>query len=106
MNRRMIARNLIASAVGTAAPTHKSDAKAWTAPSFVQTAAEAAAGVTPADYSYLPGDVGRYGADPTGVQNSSTALTNTLLSNSSIYIPAGVYLFAQQSPFAVGSGQT
>ena len=106
MNRRMIARNLIATAVGTAAPRHKSDAKTEITPSFAQTAAEAAAAVTPANYGYLPGDIRRYGADPTGVQNSSSALTNALLSNSSVYISAGAYLFAQQSPFAVGSGQT
>jgi parallel beta-helix repeat protein len=106
MNRRTIARNLIATAVGTVAPTHKSDARTETAPSFAQTAAEAAAAVTPANSSYLPGDIRRYGADPTGIQNSSSALTQALLCNSSIYISAGAYLFAQQSPFAVGSGQT
>jgi hypothetical protein len=106
MKRRMIARNLIAAAVGAVAPTHKSKSQSETTAAFAQTAAEAAAAVTPADYRYLPGDIRRYGADPTGIKNSSSALTSALRSNSSVYIPAGAYLFAQQSPFAVGSGQT
>lgn len=105
MNRRMLAQNLIATAVGTMAQD-KSDAQVEIAHSFALTAAEAAAAVTPANYSYLPGDIRRYGADPTGIRNSSSALTNALLSNSTVYISAGAYLFAQQSAFAVGSGQT
>ena len=105
MNRRMIAQTLIASAVGTAAPAHASDAKTR-APSFARTATETAVAVTPTDYGYLPGNVRRYGADPAGILNSSAALSNALLSNSSVYIPAGTYSFTQQSPFAVGSGQT
>jgi parallel beta-helix repeat protein len=106
MNRRLIARNLFASAVGAVASSPKTDAENSTTPCFARTAAEAAAGIAPTNYSYSPGDVRRYGADPTGIQNSSTSLTNALLSNSSVYIPAGAYSFTQQSPFGVRSGQT
>lgn len=38
-----------------------------------QTALELAASVTPTNTEYPPGDVRRYGADPTGVANSATA---------------------------------
>ena len=41
-----------------------------------QTAAEFAAGVAPTIYSYQPGDLRRYGADPTGVNDSTVAITN------------------------------
>jgi hypothetical protein len=46
---------------------------------YPQTAAEIAAGVTPTDYGYEPGDVRRYGADPTGAANSDAAIDNALL---------------------------
>jgi hypothetical protein len=46
---------------------------------YPQTAAEIAAGVTPTDYGYAPGDVRRYGADPTGAANSDAAIDNALL---------------------------
>lgn len=48
-------------------------------PSRARTAAEIAAGVVPANYAYAPGDVRRYGADPTGVADSSTAFANAFL---------------------------
>ena len=35
--------------------------------------------MTPTDYAYEPGDVRRYGADPTGVANSDAAIDNALL---------------------------
>ena len=43
-----------------------------------QTAAEQAAGVTPTNYQYVPLDLRRYGADPTGVATSDTALANAI----------------------------
>lgn len=42
------------------------------------TAAEIAAGVTPAAYQYQPGDVRRYGADDTGVADSSVAFQDAV----------------------------
>ncbi len=41
---------------------------------YKQTAAEIAAGVTPTSYAYGPGDVRRYGGDPIGIADSTTAL--------------------------------
>jgi hypothetical protein len=41
-----------------------------------QTTTEAALGITPSNYLYQPGDFRRYGADPTGVADSATAITN------------------------------
>lgn len=41
-----------------------------------QTAAELAAGVTPTNYAYEPGAVVRYGADPSGVNDSYPAFTS------------------------------
>lgn len=43
---------------------------------YARTAAEIAASVTPVDFVYAPGDVRRYGADPTGAANSSPAFTS------------------------------
>src|ERR1700757_861703 len=40
---------------------------------FPQTTAELAAGVTPTNYAYLPGDVRRYGVDLTGAADSYAA---------------------------------
>jgi Pectate lyase superfamily protein/Periplasmic copper-binding protein (NosD) len=60
---------------------------------FPQTAAELAASVTPTAQQVEPGDITRFGADPTGVVDSTTAITNALLANagSSIHAPAGTY---------------
>jgi hypothetical protein len=44
-----------------------------------QTTAEAAASITPADYSFPPCDVQRYGADPTGATSSSIAINSAFL---------------------------
>lgn len=52
---------------------------------YARTAAEIAASVTPTNYVYAPGDVRRYGADPTGVADSSTAFANAIASNSWVF---------------------
>jgi hypothetical protein len=57
---------------------------AWLWP---QTAAETSASVTPSSYSYPPGNVLRYGADPTGTNNCMTAFQNAL--NISKYVTSG-----------------
>jgi hypothetical protein len=46
---------------------------------YPQTAAEHAVRVVPSNYSYEPGDVRRYGADPTGVANSAPAFASALM---------------------------
>lgn len=63
---------------------------------IVRSAAEIAAGVTPVNYSYAPGDVRRYGADPTGVADSATALLNASKCNGAVYIPDGTFKVASQ----------
>ena len=60
---------------------------------FVRTAAEIAAGVTPTDYSYQPGDLRRYGADVTGVSPSDAALVSAALANFYVLFPPGVLKF-------------
>src|SRR6185437_15958349 len=61
-----------------------------------RTAAEIAAGVTPVNFAYAPGNVLRYGADPTGVNDSTTAIQAALnVANQGgiygCYAPAGSY---------------
>jgi len=56
------------------------------------TAAESAAGVTPANLEYPPGNVLRYGTNSApGTTDMTTAFDNAILSSSDIYIPAGTY---------------
>jgi hypothetical protein len=59
------------------------------------TAAEIAAGVTPTDYQYQPGDVRRYGADPTGVADSTAAIQAASSASDRVSIEDGVYLTNQ-----------
>ena len=47
-------------------------------PVYGQTAAEQAAGVTPVDYSYEPGDVRRYGAVGDGVTDCTTSIQSAI----------------------------
>ena len=58
---------------------------------YPQSAAEIAASVTPVNYWYPPGNVLRYGADPTGAANSYTAVANAISSNAVINFPPGAY---------------
>jgi hypothetical protein len=64
-----------------------------------QTEAEAAAGVTPVDINYPAGDVRRYGADPTGKRDSSTAWTSAISANACVFDGhpgGGTYLFGSE----------
>lgn len=54
-----------------------------------RTSLEVAAGVTPTNYFYPPGNVMRYGADPTGVADSTTAITNAIATGHNTTFPAG-----------------
>lgn len=58
---------------------------------FPRTAAEIAAGVAPTDYAYAPGNVLRYGADPTGATDSTagiqSAITALPSSGGVVYFP-------------------
>ena len=64
---------------------------------YPQTLAELVAGVTPTNYVYPPGNVLRYGADPTGVADSSVAFA-------SAFLVKGV--ISAQGAFKINSGQT
>ena len=57
-----------------------------------RTAAEIANSITPTNYAYAPGNILRYGADPSGAANSSTAISNACLVSTTVYAPAGTYL--------------
>lgn len=56
------------------------------------TSSESDAGITPTNYTYEPGSVLRYGADPTGVVSSRTAFVNAALAYGYPHAPAGTYL--------------
>jgi hypothetical protein len=61
---------------------------------YPRTAAEIAAAITPTSYIYPPGNVLRYGADPTGSADSSTATIAAIASwngRGVVTFPAGVY---------------
>jgi len=81
---------------------------------YVRTPAEIAAGVTPTNYQYEPGDVRRYGADSSGVSDSATAL-NAAISQAQqtggrlVRIPAGIFLIGSKisvpaSVMVIGEG--
>lgn len=66
---------------------------------YPRTAAEIAAGVTPVNYAYPPGDIRRYGAIADGVAEDTLAFQNMLdaASGSGVtaYVPLGTYLIGQ-----------
>jgi hypothetical protein len=64
---------------------------------YHRTLAERTAGVTPTKYEFPPGDVRRYGGDPTGVADSATAWTSNIAQASSGGVEMtgpGTYLLA------------
>jgi hypothetical protein len=77
MRRRDISRALFASAATSITLTPRAQAQGQPAPRKSRTPAEVAAKVTPTDYSYPADpyiDPRRYGADPTGSKDSTSAL--------------------------------
>jgi hypothetical protein len=58
---------------------------------YPQTDAEQSASLTPTDYTFPSGNVMRFGADPTGGEDSWLAFTNTYLTSHHVYIPTGTY---------------
>lgn len=65
--------------------------------SYSQTSAESIASVTPSNYSYAPGDVRRYGGDPTGVIDSTAAITSAIMQSeqtggAAVFFDGGSYL--------------
>jgi hypothetical protein len=62
---------------------------------YPRTTAEIAASVTPTSYRYAPGNILRYGADPTGVSSSDSAgqamLDQRAQGGAECYVPSGTY---------------
>ncbi len=90
MRRRDLTIVLAASATSAFA-ARNAVAQSCTSPCYVATAAEIGAGVTPTNTTYPPGDIRRYGADPTGAFDSTTAIQNALNVAQAVYIPPGQY---------------
>lgn len=59
---------------------------------YDRTAAEIAAGVTPTNTGFAPGNILRYGADPLGIALSTTAIQNASKVAKDVYYPVGTYL--------------
>lgn len=105
MERRDIAFGLLA-ASSAAVVSQRAEAQSCTAPCYAQTAAEKAAGVTPSNTSYPPGNVLRYGAVGDGVTNSSTAFANAVsqavqTGGAAVYVPGGQFVTAIVLPTVI-----
>lgn len=76
MRRRDLPKALLATvaAGGATANGRRTDEQGSTARTYAQTSAESAAKVTPTNYAYPPGDAWRYGTDPTGLADSTSAI--------------------------------
>ena len=82
----------------------RAQAQTCTAPCYAVTQAETNANVSPTNPAYPPGNILRYGADPTGAARSDTALLNAGkvaiaqlgmgMAGVPVYIPAGTYWIA------------
>jgi hypothetical protein len=59
---------------------------------FAETPAEATAGLTITNFTLPPGNVQRYGADPTGVTDSAPAFTAAFKLTGLVFVPMGNYL--------------
>src|SRR6266478_972537 len=73
MRRRDVSKALIASAAGAGVLPRGAQADVRAPPCYPQTRAESAACVAPTNHAYPPGDLRRYGGDPSGANDSSAA---------------------------------
>jgi hypothetical protein len=97
MRRRDIPRSLLALTLGGALRSAASARESTStprgcAPHFPLTADEIAAGITPADDAYAPGNVLRYGADPTGRLDATAAFQRAHDAGNAMTVPAGRFL--------------
>jgi len=104
MRRRDLSKVLVASATGVfvtdkSAEAQVSNDSSRLRPRYPRSAAEITSQVVPKDDTHPPGSVLRYGADPTGVADSSAAWRDAISSNSHVlddYPGGGSYLFASE----------
>ena len=65
------------------------------APYYAITSQEVSAGVTPSNYGYPANNIIRYGADPTGLNDSTSAIQNAIKVASQnygeVYVPCGTF---------------
>jgi parallel beta-helix repeat protein len=92
MQRRDLSKVLIGAAAASAVIAIPAQGQTCSTPCYPQTAIELAAGVTPANTAYLPGDVRRYGADSTGSTDSTSALAAAITTGYSLYFCDGTFL--------------
>jgi hypothetical protein len=92
MLRRDVSRALLGASAVTALGAGTAAAQtSCNAPCYARTAAEISTGVTPTNLAYAQGDVRRYGADPSGAGDSTTAIQNALNVGADVYLPPGTY---------------
>lgn len=91
MRRRDLSGILFAPSAASVVAARSTQAQACESPCYPTSPAEAAAGVTPADAAYPPGDVRRYGADPSGKADSTIAIQSALDVAQPVYVPSGQY---------------
>lgn len=102
MLRRDLSVGLIAATAASAFPK-EARARTCALTCFARTAAEVAAGVTPVDYSCLPGNVLRYGTNAVpGTTDMSSAIQDAirqaaLPGGAPAYVPAGTYSVPSQT---------
>jgi hypothetical protein len=94
LKRRDLSKILLASSATSVLAMRNVVAQACNAPCYTSTAAEIAAGVTPTNTAYPQGDVRRYGADPTGVADSTIAIQDALNVGQAVYIASGQYVIS------------
>lgn len=90
MQRRDIAKAFLASATVSALAVHRAQAQTCTPPCYPQTPQEL---VPPANDSFPPGDVRRYGAVGDDSTPSDGAFANAIAANDFVYVPPGKYVF-------------
>lgn len=66
--------------------------------SLIRTASEVAAGVTPSNYAFSPGDIRRYGAVGDGSVDDSAAITRAVSSGHPVFVPKGTFRILSALP--------
>jgi parallel beta-helix repeat protein len=93
MKRRDLSKALFMSTAGAVVMADRAHAQTCSAPCYAATAQELAACGIPPNLAYPPGDVRRYGADPTASASVNKAAIDCAISAGySLYFPDGVFL--------------